>query len=86
MLMKSQYEKFYPGFSIHVPLILEGGMVMFSLNYPTQRSRTENNLKVFIAELSDFDRKLSSLEKLYCPQEFSSGTWRHFQIAINSNH
>ena len=31
MLIKSQYEQFYPNLSTHVPLILEVLMEMFSL-------------------------------------------------------
>ena len=37
-------------------------MVMFSMNYPPQRSILENNLNIFISEPSDFNRKLSSGE------------------------
>ena len=42
------------------PLILEGLMLMFSLTYPPWHSKIENNLRVFIAELSDFNSKLYS--------------------------
>ena len=58
MLMKYQGEKFYPEFSIHAPLILEGRMVMFSLTYPPWNSKTNKNLNILIAELSEFNRKL----------------------------
>ena len=44
MLMKSQDGKLSPGFSIHLLLILEGRMVMFSLTYPSWRSRSLTNI------------------------------------------
>ena len=42
---------------------MEGWMVMFSLTCTPWHSITENNLRIFIAELSDFNRKIASLEK-----------------------
>ena len=60
-------------------------MVMFSLTCKPWNSRMENNLNIFIAEFSDFNRKLSSLEKLYLLQDLSSSTWRYCQRVINSN-
>ena len=42
------------------------------------------NLKVFIAELSSFNNKSTSLDKLYLLQELSSIKLRHFQRAMNS--
>ena len=85
MLIKYQDGKFYPYLFIHLLLMLEGLMVMFSLTYPPWRSITENKWKTFIAELSDFNRKLCSLEKISLLQDFSSSTQRYCQIVINSN-
>ena len=45
-----------------------------------------NNLKVYIAELSDFNGEVSSLDKLYLLQDFFYSTQRHCQGAINSTH
>ena len=84
--MKYQYGKFYPDLSILVTLILEGWMVMLSLTQPPRNSRTENNLKIFISELSDFIKKPSSLEKLYTLQDLSASKWRYFQRETNSKH
>ena len=42
--------------------------------YPFWRSRTENKLKNFIAEFSDSNKKLCSLDKLSSLPDFSSGT------------
>ena len=46
----------------------------------------ENNLKIFIAELSEFNNKLTSKEKLSLRQDLSSSTWINFQRAIKSRH
>ena len=59
---------------MRVPLILEVQMVMLSLTYTPWHSRTDNNLKIFIEELSDFNSKLSSMDKIYLLQDFSSRT------------
>ena len=85
MLMKYQDGKFYPEFSINAPFILKVWMVMFSLTYPPWFSITENKLKIFIAKFSDFNRKLSSLEKVSLLQYFSSSTWRYCQRAKELN-
>ena len=39
-------------------------MVFFSMTYPPWHSITDNNYKILIAELSNFNKKLSSLETL----------------------
>ena len=59
---------------------------MFSPTYPPWRSRTENNLNIFIAESSDSNRKLSSLDKIYLLQGFYSSTKNNFQRETNSKH
>ena len=46
----------------------------------------ENNLKFSISEFSDFNRKLSSLEKIYLLQDLYSSTRRHVQIAKKFKH
>ena len=71
MLIKYQGGKLYPELSMWVPLILEGIILTFSLTYPLWHSRTENNLKICIANFLDFNIKLSSLEKVYILQYFS---------------
>ena len=71
MLMKSQDEQLYPEFFIRAPLILEGWIVMFSLTYPPWYSRMENNLNIFVAELSDFNRKLYSMDIIRLPYKNS---------------
>ena len=85
MLMKYQDGKVYPDFSMHVPLILEGKMVMFSLTYSHWRLRMKKNLKISIAEFSDFNKKLSSLEKLSLLPELSYITRSNCQIVIKSS-
>ena len=86
MLIKSQDGKLYADFSICASLMLEGWMVMWNLTYPHLYSIIENNLRIFIADLSYFNRKLCSLEKFYLLQEFYSSTWSHFQRSDISNH
>ena len=61
MLFKYQGVQLYPDLSMHATLLLEGLMVMFSLTYPPWHSIKENNLKIFIAEFSEFNSKFSYL-------------------------
>ena len=44
------------------------------------------NLKILIAELSDFNGKLTSMDKMYLLKGFFSGTKRNYEIDINSRH
>ena len=85
MLMKYQDEQFYSELSIHAPLIFEVWMVMLSLTYPPWCSITDKNLNIFISEFSDFNRKLSSLEKLHLLQDFSFSSLRHCQRVTNQS-
>ena len=84
MLMIYQDGLYYPDFSIHVLLTLEGWMVMFNMIYPPWPSRTDNNLNIFMAELSDSNRKLWSLDTFSTLTDFSFNKWSHFLRVINS--
>ena len=72
--MKYQGGKLYQDLSIHMALILEGRMVMFSLTYPPWNSKTNKNLNILIAELSEFNRKLPYTEIMYLLQDLYSIT------------
>ena len=74
MLMISMDGKFYPELSMSAPLILDVYMVVFILTYPPWNSIMDNDWNIFIAEFSDLNMKLISMDKLTPLQEFSSIT------------
>ena len=81
ILMKYPDIKFCPDFSMNVNLVLGGWTVIFGWTYPTQYLRTENNLKIFKIYFSDFNIKLTSLEKLSSLQDLSYSTCAALYLA-----
>ena len=72
---------------IHSRAHHNGGMnVDVQSDLATLKFNNREQLEYFKAELSDFNRKLSSMEKLNLLQDFSSTTRRNCKIETNKNH